>query len=209
MTVIVRPAGDRAFLVEPADPGQLPQLLEHLRRTPIDGVADLLPAARTVLLTLAPGVDAAAVETRLRALRPDAAAGPDDICAAPVLTVPVRYDGPDLDAAADLLGITPGELVRRHTAADWRCDFIGFAPGFGYLRAPDAGLPVPRRAQARTTVPAGAVALAGGYSAIYPRSSPGGWQLIGHTDLAMWDLRRAEPALLRAGTGVRFEAVDP
>ncbi|MEV5650802.1 allophanate hydrolase subunit 1 [Nocardia sp. NPDC052254] len=206
--VIVRPAGDRAFLVEPNDPAHLPLLLEQLRRTPIDGVADLLPAARTVLVTLVPGVDAAAIETRLRALQPAAADGASDPAAVPAVTVPVNYDGPDLDVAAGLLGITAGELVRRHTEARWHCAFIGFAPGFGYLRAGDAELAVPRRAQARTAVPAGSVALAGGYSAIYPRSSPGGWQIIGHTELVLWDLGRAEPALLRAGTEVRFVAVD-
>ncbi len=206
-TVIVRPAGDRAFLVEPAEIAQLPLLLEHLRRAPIDGVADLLPAARTVLVTLEPGIDAAAVETRLRALRLTEADAPDNPVGERAVTVPVSYDGPDLDTAAGLLGITAGELVRRHTDAHWRCAFIGFAPGFGYLRAERARLSVPRRDQARTTVPAGSVALAGGYSAIYPRSSPGGWQIIGHTELALWDSGRAEPALLRAGTAVRFEAV--
>src|SRR5262245_2252046 len=126
MTVIVRPAGDRAFLVEPADPAELPLLLEHLRHEPVDGVAGLVPAARTVLLTLAPGSDAAAVATRLRALRPVAPAASGSTAGEPTVTVPVRYDGPDLDAAAGLLGITPGELVRRHTGADWRCAFLGF-----------------------------------------------------------------------------------
>ncbi len=207
-TVIVRPAGDRAFLVEPADATQLPQLLDRLRRAPIDGVADLLPAARTVLLTLAPGIDAAAVESRLRALVLAAGAEPDLAADEPAVTVPVRYDGPDLAGAAELLGITPGELVRRHTDAHWRCAFIGFAPGFGYLQASQARLSVPRRAQARTVVPAGSVALAGGYSAVYPRSSPGGWQIIGHTELVLWDPGRAQPALLRAGTGVQFVAAD-
>ncbi|MCC3313940.1 5-oxoprolinase subunit B family protein [Nocardia africana] len=204
----VRPAGDRALLLEPADAAQLPLLLDHLRRTPIEGVADLLPAARTVLLTLCPGIDPAAIESRVRAL--DLAPGDDfdSADAAETVTVPVRYDGPDLADAAELLGITPGQLVERHTDAPWRCAFIGFAPGFGYLHAPDAGLSVPRRSQARTVVPAGSVALAGGYSAVYPRSSPGGWQIIGRTDVVLWDVARPEPALLRAGTRVRFEAVD-
>ncbi|MFF0454529.1 5-oxoprolinase subunit B family protein [Nocardia africana] len=206
--VTVRPAGDRALLLEPADADQLPLLLDHLRRAPIEGVADLLPAARTVLLTLCPGIDPAAIESRVRAL--DLAPGIDSesSAAAETVTVPVRYDGPDLADAAELLGITPGQLVERHTAAQWRCAFIGFAPGFGYLHAPDTGLSVPRRSQARTVVPAGSVALAGGYSAVYPRSSPGGWQIIGRTDVVLWDVARPEPALLRAGTRVRFEVVD-
>ncbi|WP_030518134.1 allophanate hydrolase subunit 1 [Nocardia sp. NRRL WC-3656] len=207
-SVTVRAAGDRALLLEPADAAQLPLLLDHLRRAPIDGVADLLPAARTVLLTLCPGIDPAAIESRVRALDLASDAASDSAAAADVVTVPVRYDGPDLADAAELLGITAGQLVERHTDAQWRCAFIGFAPGFGYLHAPDAGLSVPRRSQARTVVPAGSVALAGGYSAVYPRSSPGGWQIIGRTDVVLWDVARPEPALLRAGTRVRFEAVD-
>ncbi|WP_336622549.1 5-oxoprolinase subunit B family protein, partial [Nocardia nova] len=195
-------------LLEPADAAQLPLLLDHLRRAPIDGVADLLPAARTVLLTLCPGIDPAAIESRVRALDLASDADSHSAAAADVVTVPVRYDGPDLADAAELLGITAGQLVERHTDAQWRCAFIGFAPGFGYLHAPDAGLSVPRRSQARTVVPAGSVALAGGYSAVYPRSSPGGWQIIGRTDVVLWDVARPEPALLRAGTRVRFEAVD-
>lgn len=206
--VTVRPAGDRALLLEPADEAQLPLLLDHLRRAPIDGVADLLPAARTVLLTLCPGIDPAAIESRVRALDLAPSADSDSAAEAETVTVPVCYDGPDLADAADHLGISPGELVERHTGAHWRCAFVGFAPGFGYLHAPDAGLSVPRRPQARTAVPAGSVALAGGYSAVYPRSSPGGWQIIGRTDLVLWDVARPEPALLRAGTRVRFVAVD-
>ncbi|WP_227982455.1 5-oxoprolinase subunit B family protein [Nocardia spumae] len=206
--VIVRQAGDRALLIEPADAAQLPLLLDNLRRAPIDGVVDLLPAARTVLLTLCPGVDPAVVETRVRALVLTPGADSPVSAAAEVVTVPVRYDGPDLAETAALLGIPPDRLVERHTGARWRCAFIGFAPGFGYLQAPGPGLSVPRRAQARTVVPAGSVALAGGYSAVYPRDSPGGWQIIGHTELALWDPGRTEPALLRAGIEVRFEAVD-
>ncbi|NKY88062.1 5-oxoprolinase subunit B family protein [Nocardia veterana] len=206
--VTVRPAGDRALLLEPDDAAQLPVLLDQLRHAPIDGVADLLPAATTVLLTLRAGADVAVIENRLRTLVLDSGTADHAGTAADPVTVPVRYDGPDLAAAADLLGITTRELVDRHTGAEWYCAFIGFAPGFGYLQAPRAQLTVPRRAQARTVVPAGSVALAGGYSAIYPRSSPGGWQLIGRTDLALWDQDRPEPALLRAGTRVRFVAVE-
>jgi KipI family sensor histidine kinase inhibitor len=118
--------------------------------------------------------------------------------------IPVRYDGADLAETAALLGISEPELIARHTAAPWRCAFIGFAPGFGYLEAPGAELAVPRRSQSRTAVPAGSVALAAGYSAIYPRSSPGGWRIIGSTTATLWDLDRPEPALLRPGTRVRF-----
>ena len=116
----------------------------------------------------------------------------------------MQYDGADLAETATLLGISEEGLIARHTSALWRCAFIGFAPGFGYLEAPGAGLTVPRREQSRTAVPAGAVALAAGYSAVYPRSSPGGWRIIGRTAARLWDLGRPEPALLRPGTRVRF-----
>ncbi|WP_245717444.1 5-oxoprolinase subunit B family protein [Nocardia jejuensis] len=121
----------------------------------------------------------------------------------PVL-IPVRYDGEDLAEVAELLGIPPAEVIAQHTGTVWRCAFVGFAPGFGYLESADGRLTVPRRTRSRTSIPAGAVALAGGYSAIYPRRSPGGWQLIGTTDLTLWDVDRDPPALVRAATRVRF-----
>ncbi|MBO0856190.1 MAG: allophanate hydrolase subunit 1 [Nocardia sp.] len=201
--VRVRPAGDRAVLLEPADPEHLGSLVDRLRADPIDGVADLLPAARTVLLTLGAGVDTDTIEKRVRAMEfggPAAGRRSDEA----TVTIPVHYDGPDLDAVAEFLGIDRDAVVHRHTAAVWECAFIGFAPGFGYLRTPDSDLTVPRRDQARTGVPAGSVALAGGYSAVYPRRSPGGWQLIGRTGAVLWDPERPNPALLRAGARIRF-----
>ncbi|RMI32301.1 5-oxoprolinase subunit B family protein [Nocardia stercoris] len=196
----VLPAGDRALLLEPDDPATLPGLVDALRTHAPEGVRDILPAARTVLVTVAPGA-LARVADRLRSLTPAAdSAG----ARSGELVVPVRYDGADLAEVAALLRISPAEVIERHTGAQWRCAFVGFAPGFGYLEAPDAGLAVPRRSQARTRVPAGAVALAAGYSAVYPRSSPGGWQVIGSTDLVFWDVDRPQPALVRPGTRVRF-----
>ncbi len=98
-------------------------------------------------------------------------------------------------------------MVAAHTGTAWTAAFSGFAPGFAYLTGGDPRLSVPRRAEPRTRVPAGAVALAGGFSGVYPRASPGGWQLLGRTDLAVWDLARDPPALLRPGVRVRFTAV--
>jgi KipI family sensor histidine kinase inhibitor len=206
--LIVRRAGDRALLLEPSR-NALAELISRLQRAPIPGVCDILPAARTVLVTLQPRADAAAVEKRLRAVNAVEGDRQETADVAAVVEIPVRYDGEDLVETAALLGITESELIARHTAARWRCAFIGFAPGFGYLEAPDAGLEVPRRDQSRTAVPAGAVALAGGYSAVYPRTSPGGWRIIGTTRARLWDLDRPEPALLRPGTVVRFVAVEP
>ncbi|MQY17269.1 5-oxoprolinase subunit B family protein [Nocardia macrotermitis] len=203
--VTIRQAGDRALLIEPTDRAGVAGFIDQLRDNPVAGVSDVLPAARTVLLTLYPGVDVSVVTRRLRAafdaISERAAQELKDIAA---VEIPVRYDGVDLAETAALLGISERELISRHTRAVWRCAFIGFAPGFGYLEAPDAELTVPRREQSRTAVPAGAVALAAGYSAVYPRSSPGGWRIIGSTSATLWDLDRSEPALLRPGTRVRF-----
>ncbi|AYF74639.1 allophanate hydrolase subunit 1 [Nocardia yunnanensis] len=217
----VRAAGDRALLVIPPLHAMIAELVSALRPRPA-GVVDVLPAAETVLVTLASPAAAEQVRKHLRALlarldaaarvgvgdrslpeRPIATLGGDDIAAEP-LVIPVRYDGADLAEVARLLGLTPEQVIAEHTGTVWRCAFVGFAPGFGYLESPDGRLTVPRRTQSRTAIPAGAVALAGGYSAVYPRESPGGWQLIGTTDLTMWQVDREPPALVRAGSRVRF-----
>ncbi|BCK55424.1 5-oxoprolinase subunit B family protein [Nocardia wallacei] len=200
----IRPAGDRALLLIPA-PGTLAGLVDELRRHPVEGVRDQVPAAETVLVTLDPRARVEAVEARLRQLAEAVAAGAGEAAADPErVLVPVRYDGADLAETAALLGISEEELISRHTGSAWRCAFLGFAPGFGYLESADSDLSVPRRESSRTAVPAGSVALAGGYSAVYPRSTPGGWRIIGTTEVRMWDPRRPEPALLRPGARVRF-----
>ncbi|GAB0101039.1 allophanate hydrolase subunit 1 [Nocardia sp. JMUB6875] len=220
----IRAAGDRALLVIPPLREMVADLVSALRTRPA-GVVDVLPAAETVLVTLTSPAVAEDVRKQLRALlahldaaarvsaggralpgRPDRAersTDGDDVASEP-LEVPVRYDGADLAEVARLLGLTTDEVIAQHTGTVWRCAFVGFAPGFGYLESPDGRLSVPRRTQSRTAIPAGAVALAGGYSAVYPRSSPGGWQLIGTTELPMWQVDRDPPALVRAGTEVRF-----
>jgi KipI family sensor histidine kinase inhibitor len=113
------------------------------------------------------------------------------------------YDGPDLKAVAALTGLSVAEVVAAHTATPWRVGFGGFAPGFAYLVGGDPRLEVPRRPEPRPSVPAGAVGLAGRYSGVYPRSSPGGWQLIGHTDAVLFDrtvrrVRSSVPCCSRA-----------
>ena len=111
----------------------------------------------------------------------------------------VRYDGPDLDEVARLTGLTHAEVVAAHTGTPWRVAFGGFAPGFAYLVGGDPRLHVPRRDRPRPSVPAGSVGLAGEFSGVYPRSSPGGWQLLGTTDAVLWDADRDPPALLAPG----------
>jgi KipI family sensor histidine kinase inhibitor len=118
--------------------------------------------------------------------------------------IPVCYDGEDLAEVGELTGLGADGVVEAHTGQTWTVAFAGFAPGFGYLVGEDDRLHVPRRTTPRTKVPAGAVGLAGEFSGVYPRESPGGWQLIGSTRLPMWDLDRDPPALLQPGLRVRF-----
>ena len=96
------------------------------------------------------------------------------------------------------------ELIRRHASATYTVAFCGFSPGFAYLRGLDPALHLPRRPTPRTKVPAGSVAIAAGYSCVYPTSSPGGWHLLGRSDVRVFDVDRPEPALLRPGMTVSF-----
>jgi KipI family sensor histidine kinase inhibitor len=205
----IRYAGERALLVCPADEDDLAQLVARLRQAAVPGVEDLLPAAETVLVTLRGGTAAATVERALRDVLTDPS-GPEWVAGdeSEEVVIRVRYDGQDLDEVASLLDLTVEQLIEEHTSRSWRCRFIGFTAGFGYLESDRPGLEVPRRDESRTAVPPGAVALADGYSAVYPRRAPGGWQLIGTTDAVMWDLGRPRPALLAAGTRVRFVSED-
>ncbi|WP_018156868.1 5-oxoprolinase subunit B family protein [Demetria terragena] len=197
----VLPCGAGALLVEVDTTNQRLDLVRRLANTPVAGVAETVPAARTVLLVLEPSTDQGRVTDALRRLPP----APDTHeVGHDLVRIPVAYDGPDLQEVADHLQIAPDEVVRRHTAQIWTCEFVGFLPGFGYLTGEDHNLDVPRRESPRTRIPVGSVALAAGLSAVYPTSSPGGWQLIGSTDLAMFDVDRDPPGLLVAGTRVQF-----
>lgn len=197
------PCGDRAILVELPDASARRRLDEILSRTAIPGIVEHVPAARTVLVTVTGPAALVEVSRALRCLDLSAevvAAASDD----QVVEIPVRYDGPDLGSVATHLGVSTDEVVARHTEQVWRVEFAGFTPGFGYLLGDRGGLTVPRLTVPRTRVPAGAVALADEWSGVYPRASSGGWQLIGTTDLAMWDAHRQSPALLTPGRLVRF-----
>ncbi len=200
------PVGDAAVLVELADLDQVLAWADVLDERALPGVLDVVPAARTVLVRWdATATTSATVRSALVALSPRPVT--DREPAGSEVEVPVVYAGPDLAEVARLTGLGTEEVVARHAASSWRVAFCGFAPGFGYLVGGDPALQVPRRAEPRTRVPAGAVGLAGEYSAVYPRASPGGWQLIGRTELPVWDARRDPPAVLRPGVRVRFVAV--
>lgn len=204
----IRRAGDRALLVTPGARDRLAAVVGALRGCDLTEIEDFLPAAETVLVTIRAGADAGRLERELRALLTGTVSSPTGPAeAVEEVTIPVRYDGADLADVARLLGLSAEEVVAEHTSRVWQCRFIGFTAGFGYLES-GPGLVVPRRGQSRTAVPSGAVALADGYSAVYPRRAPGGWQLIGTTEVAMWDVRRPRPALVTAGTRVRFVRTD-
>ena len=188
----VRPCGDAAVLLDC-------ESLDEARRwyTAVRDRADAVLGARTVLLRGEPAALGALVATTVPAAIPADTAVRD-------VEIPVSYDGPDLEAVARHTSLTMREVVEAHTGTPWQVAFAGFSPGFAYLVGGDARLSVPRRVTPRTAVPSGSVALAGGFSAVYPRDSPGGWQLIGRTATAMWDLGRNPPALLVPGVRVRF-----
>ena len=178
------PSGSSSLLVELDDLDAVLALYAALSADRLNGVIDLVPAAQTLLVVTDPSA------TSLGAI------------AAAVRTTKPRYD-----ELPFLLDCDADEVVRRHREHEWRVAFCGFAPGFGYLTSSAWNWNVPRRSSPRTKVPTGSIALAGEFSGVYPRESPGGWQLIGRTDLAVFDLSREPAALLRPGNRVRFVEV--
>ncbi len=203
----VLPFGDAALLVELDDLDEVLALAAAIEGDRPGGVVDVVPAARTVLVVTEPGTPLDPLVTWLTTLSFSTSSLTDAAGSAPV-EIEVVYDGPDLAEVARLTGLDEHEVVEAHTGTPWRIAFGGFAPGFAYLTGGDARLTVPRRDEPRTTVPAGAVGLAGEYSGVYPRPSPGGWQLIGRTDAVLWDAERDPPAMLAPGGTVRFRATS-
>lgn len=204
----LRPAGDRAVLIELRSLGAVLTLASRLAAAEHAGdidVVDIVAAATTVLIVAPTVQEVARAAAYVRALRPEQL-DPAERTPGRLVRIETVYDGADLDEAAHLAGLSPEALVAAHSDAVWDAAFGGFAPGFTYLTH-DAAPPVPRRTSPRTVVPAGSVALAGAYSAVYPGESPGGWQLIGRTDAPMWDLGRDEPALVQPGDRVQFVPV--
>jgi KipI family sensor histidine kinase inhibitor len=180
------PAGSRGLLAEVGGPDDVLRLHAALRARTPPGVVDLVPAARTVLVVHDPRrTTRAAVARAVEAAWAGSGTAPGPAAPGhPAVEVPVRYDGADLHTAAGHLDLTVDELIATHTGTTWRVAFCGFAPGFPYCVATDGpatGWQVPRRPEPRTRVPAGAVALAGGWTGVYPTASPGGWQLVGTT----------------------------
>ena len=186
--------GDRAVLLDCDSLADATAWFEALAE------ADPVLGSQTVLLRGDPGALRALVSSR----RPSASAVGKEH---ETVVIPVTYDGPDLEAVARLTGLNEKDVIAAHTGTAWTVGFTGFAPGFAYLVDGDPRLRVPRLETPRPTVPAGSVGLAGAFSGIYPRASPGGWQLIGRTDIDLFDLHRTPPARLQPGMRVRFEPV--
>jgi KipI family sensor histidine kinase inhibitor len=206
--------GDKALLLEFDNTDEVLAWADAIRNAGLLGVLDIVPASRTVLIKLADPRYQPPTRQRLGKLQvtPEAvsqSSAPADGRAD--VQIEVVYDGPDLDEVARLTGLTADEVVAAHTGTPWRVGFGGFAPGFAYLIGGDSRLEVGRRAEPRTKVPTGSVGLAGEFSGVYPRESPGGWQLIGRTaadQAALWDVNREKPALLTPGMWVAFRAVQ-
>lgn len=201
----ILPVNLSTLLVELDDLSQALGLFDQLQREPISGVTNVIPAARTLLVSFIPSRISAEQLTHTLMARPVSSGGSHQH--GELIEIPVFYNGEDLDDVARLLGMSTDEVIRRHGEHEYQVAFCGFAPGFAYL-AGGAGFDVPRRDTPRTRIPAGSVALAGTFSGIYPTDSPGGWQLIGTTPLEMWDIHRKPAALLQPGMRVRFDATE-
>lgn len=203
------PIGPQVLLAELPDLDATLALLDALLADPVPGIAEIIPAARTLMIrspagTAADGAFAAAICAR----QPAPGTAPK-VHMTEVVEIPVTYDGEDLDEVARLLDLSTAEVIAAHQAATWQVAFCGFAPGFAYMTGDDPRFDLPRRASPRPAIPAGAVALAGRFCGIYPQASPGGWQLIGRTRLPMFDLSRSPAALLRPGMRARFVKGEP
>jgi len=199
----VRPVGTRAVLAELSGTQDVLALQTLLLENRLPGQQDVLAAAETVLVKADSPASARRIGARLLQLDLTTPTHRDG----GLVVLDTVYDGEDLAEVGTLTGLGADGVIAAHTGQIWTVAFAGFAPGFGYMVGENQALEVPRRSSPRTAVPAGSVALAGNYSAVYPRSSPGGWQLIGRTNAKMWDLDREQPALASPGHRVQFRAV--
>jgi KipI family sensor histidine kinase inhibitor len=199
----VRPVGTTAVLAELSGLHDVMALQALLLEQPLPGQVDVLAAAETVMVK----ADSSAAARRMAGLLLDMDLTVQAHAEGKLVVIETVYDGEDLAEVGRLTGLGTDGVIAAHSGQVWTVAFAGFAPGFGYMVGENQLLHVPRRSSPRTAVPAGAVALAGTYSAVYPRKSPGGWQLIGRTTARMWDLGREQPALAVPGDRVQFRAV--
>jgi len=215
----IEPLGDSALLVRVVEEFEAEKSLDavlraiqQLERAEIPGIIELAPAYTTIGVFLDPARSGTFADTSAsieRALERELELA--TVRAAATIEVPVCYESefaPDLDEVARHTKLSPEEIIRRHSAANYRVSCVGFTPGFPYLSGLPPELATPRRASPRKEVPAGAVAIGGTQTGIYPRKSPGGWNIIGRTPLRLFDVDRQPPALFRAGDRVRFRKIS-
>ncbi|MFF5566816.1 allophanate hydrolase subunit 1 [Streptomyces sp. NPDC012623] len=206
---VLRRAGDRGWLIEcagahPAD------VATAIRARPwASGLRDVVPAATTVLVVAETAAGMVPLAAALRAVLAEVGARESRPAPGRTVVIPVRYEGVDLAAVAERVGLAPGEIARRHAEAEHAVAFFGFAPGFAYLDGLPERLRLPRLASPRPRVAAGVVAIAGSQTVVYPGGTPGGWHQIGVTAERLWDVEAQPPNRLSIGDRVVFEAVVP
>lgn len=200
----IKPAGSRSLLVDLDDLSQVHALWRALRGHPPPGAEEIVAGATSVLVTMEREADVAGAVDLIRSTRLEGS----ETLRPNLVEIPVMYGGPDLENVCALTGLSADAVVAKHSEADYSVAFLGFSPGFGYLVGADPGLRVSRLDNPRPAVPAGSVALASEFTAVYPQSTPGGWRVIGRTDLLMFDPTRSHPSLLGAGDTVRFVATS-
>ena len=193
----VLPFGPSALLAEYDSLAEVMAVDDALRNSDLAGIDEVIPAARTVLVTYS-RVDRAALEKLL------VPGPPAPRTEGPIVEIPVIYDGADLDEVAEATGLSIEEVIETHSGAMYSAAFLGFTPGWAYLVDLPRSLQLPRRSTPRTAVAAGSVAIANEFTGVYPTVSPGGWHLLGHTPATMFDVAREKPALVMAGDRVRF-----
>ena len=214
----IEPLGDSALLVRVVEEFEAEESLDAVLRATrqleiaqIPGVTGFAPAYTTIGVFFDPSQTETFDEFRAgieRALQTDVDSGSRT---GATIEVPVCYDdefAPDLEEIAQHSGLSQAEIVRRHAEAVYRVSCVGFTPGFPYFSGLPRELATPRRASPRKEIPAGAVAIGGTQTGIYPRKSPGGWNIIGRTPLRLFDVERNPPALFKAGDRVRFRKIS-
>lgn len=200
-----RQYGGNGALIELGSLDEVHRLHHAIRTAGLIGaqIIEAVPGAETLLL-VGPGSDPAALVRLVEQLpRPSTTSA-----FVGTHTILVRYDGPDLGEVATLTGLSVDEVVRRHTGPLYTVAFLGFSRSFPYFAGLDPSLHVPRRSTPRTSVPKGSVGMGAAFTGVYPASSPGGWQLLGRTNLEFFDPGRDPPSVLSVGDRVRFLAVD-
>lgn len=211
MPVSVGLLGDSAALISFADTitrdvaSRVRSAAHAIDSSAIVGVRDVVPAYTTIAVYFDNAVVSfEALAPLLMQLCDQATAAPHDEAGPSEIEIPVVYNGADLNEVADRTGLSVEAVVERHSSVTYYAYMLGFVPGFAYLGDLDSSLILPRRTAPRQRVPAGSVAIAGAQTAVYPLVSPGGWHIIGSTALAIFDVDRDPPALIRAGDNVRF-----